>query len=117
MKPKIFIASSGEALPIANAIHQNLIRQAEVTVWDQGFFKLSRSSLQSLVSELQNFDFGVFVFSPDDLLTMRGEQHRAVRDNVLLELGLFIGELGQDRCFILVPENSKERLLTAIQRG
>lgn len=108
MKLRVFVGSSVEALPIAYAIQKNLRHQAEVTVWDQGLFQLSRSSLQSLVAALENFDFGVFVFSPDDLLTIRGEDHRAVRDNVLFELGLFIGELGQTRCFILAPEGEAD---------
>ena len=104
MKPKVFIGSSTEALPIANAIHQNIAFQAQVTVWDQGIFELSRPNLESLVAAPPEFDFAIFVFSPDDLVTMRAEEHRAVRDNVLFELGLFIGELGQKRCFILVPD-------------
>jgi tetratricopeptide (TPR) repeat protein len=108
MTQRVFVGSSVEALHIAWAIQKNLCHSAEVTVWNQGIFQLSRSSLQSLVSALETFDFGIFVFSPDDMLTMRGEEHRAVRDNVIFELGLFIGELGQSRCFILIPDGVEE---------
>src|SRR4051812_21172452 len=107
-KPRVFVGSSVEALPIAWAIQKNLRHSAEVTVWDQGIFQLSRSSLQSLASSLTTFDFGVFVFSPDDLAIVRGQEQPAVRDNVILELGLFIGELGQTRCFILTPSGADE---------
>jgi tetratricopeptide (TPR) repeat protein len=50
----------------------------------------------------------MFVFSPDDISVIRGNQNAAVRDNVLFELGLFVGRLGKDRCFILAPEGSSE---------
>jgi Predicted nucleotide-binding protein containing TIR-like domain len=43
---------------------------------------------------------------------MRSEQHQVVRDNVLFELGLFIGRLGHKRCFFLVPESGGIRLPT-----
>jgi Predicted nucleotide-binding protein containing TIR-like domain len=34
---------------------------------------------------------------------MRDEKKRTIRDNVVFELGLFIGRLGADRCFLIVP--------------
>ena len=51
------------------------------------------------------FDYGVFVFSPDDTLIIRGESQKTTRDNVLFELGLFIGKLGRENCFFVIPKN------------
>ncbi|WP_019882486.1 MULTISPECIES: nucleotide-binding protein [unclassified Methylophilus] len=105
MKPKIFIGSSREGLDIANPIHANLTRDAECTVWSNGVFQISGSTLYSLINALRNSDFGVFVFSPDDLTIMRGQQNPVVRDNVIFELGLFIGRLGVERCFFITPDH------------
>jgi hypothetical protein len=105
MKPKIFIGSSREGLDIANAIHANLTRDAECTVWSNGVFQISGSTIYSLINALRNSDFGVFVFSPDDLTIMRGQQNPVVRDNVIFELGLFIGRLSVERCFFITPDH------------
>ena len=67
MKPRIFIGSSIEALDVAYAIQENLIYDSNSTVWTQGIFKISNNSLDDLNNALNNFDFGIFVFKPDDI--------------------------------------------------
>jgi len=111
-KPKLFIGSSVEGLSVAYAIQDNLQHTSECTVWSQGVFNLSESSLESLIKTLNESDFGVFVFTPDDYLKIRGKSHLAIRDNVLFELGLFIGRLGRERSFIVVPDNKTFHLPT-----
>jgi tetratricopeptide (TPR) repeat protein len=108
MKPTLFIGSSKESLDIAYAVQQNLYQDSEITVWPQGIFELSSTAIDSLLKRLDTFDFSVFVFSPDDITFIRNEENKAVRDNVLLEIGLFIGRLGLERCFILSPEDDAE---------
>jgi|GEM_PF-716041 len=102
-KPRVFIGSSVEGLNVAYAVQQNLLHDAEVTVWDQGVFELSKTTIESLSKALQESDFAVFVFSPDDLVKIRSTSSAVVRDNVLFEFGLFIGKLGRDRVYFLLP--------------
>lgn len=102
-KPRIFIGSSVEGRSVAYAIQQNLRYDAEATVWDQGAFELSLTSIESLSDALSENDFGVFVFAPDDLTKIRNSLKSTVRDNVLFEFGLFIGRLGRQRVFFVIP--------------
>ncbi len=103
--PALFLGSSIEGLNTAYAIQQSLDYDAEPTVWSQGLFQPSQSVLFELVKSLSRFEFAVFVFSPDDTVKLRGTEFLAVRDNVIFELGLFMGALGPSRCFYLVPRS------------
>jgi len=105
MKAKVFIASSVEGLEVARAIQANIDHEFEITVWTQDIFKLSADTLESLLDALGNHDFGIFVFSPDDEIKMRDEGEKTVRDNVIFELGLFVGRNGKDFNFIVQPRD------------
>ena len=106
-KPRLFIGSSAEGINVAFALQENLKYYAEITVWNQGVFNLSESTLESLIGQLDTCDFGTFVFTPDDQIKMKNKKDLTVRDNVLFELGLFIGRLGKTRCYILMPDNTE----------
>jgi Predicted nucleotide-binding protein containing TIR-like domain len=108
MKPKMFIASSAEHLDLAYAVQEGLERDVEATVWSQGVFAPSRTAMASLIDVLDENDFGVFVLAPSDVAIIRKETKSTVRDNVIFELGLFIGRLGSDRCFLVVPREAED---------
>lgn len=95
--------SSSERLRIARSIKQGLRRDAEAAVWDEGVFSAGNSTLDDLLRAVDTYDFGVFVFAPDDLSTIRKEVRPTVRDNVIFELGLFMGRLGKARAIWVVP--------------
>jgi hypothetical protein len=110
MKPRIFVGSSREAIDVCRAIQGELDDAFDVTVWDQDIFRLSYAALDSLLDALDSSDSGVFVLTPDDLTESRGESSPTARENVTFELGMFIGRLGRDRTFMLIPATSTLRL-------
>ena len=108
MKPKIFIGSTKENLEIAYAIQSVLSDVAYVIPWNQGIFELSNSTLDNLLNALNEFNYAIFVFNPNDISVIRDIQKNTVRDNVIFELGLFLGKLGKERVFYLIPSDIKD---------
>ena len=95
MRHRIFVGSSSEALALADGIQCNLVKRGHrVKVWNQGVFVVQKTALDSLLEALESCDAAVFVFAPDDLVSIRGRAFETVRDNVVFELGLFTGKLG-----------------------
>jgi hypothetical protein len=111
-KPRLFIASSVESLPIADAINVNLDYDFEITVWKNGTFKLSSTAIDDLVQKSSAVDFSLFIFTPEDIASIRGRNEHVVRDNVIFEMGLFIGAIGKARSFILKPRDVEMHLPT-----
>jgi len=109
-KPRFFVGSSTESLSIAYAVQQELDYDAEVTVWTQGVFEPSGTTMLSLLAAAENTDFALFVFAPDDILRIRDKDVNSVRDNVVFELGLFIGKLGLKGVFFLRARDSEMHL-------
>lgn len=60
VKPRIFIGSSKTAKDYAGAIHDSLVDVAECTVWTEGAFGLSQSTVANLMKHFRNSDFGIF---------------------------------------------------------
>lgn len=114
-RPRIFVGSSSENLNLAYAVQESFGHDYEITVWTQSIFGVSQYNLEGLLVALEKADFGVFLFAPDDVSQIRGVQASTVRDNVVFELGLFIGKLGRERCFIIIPNGAADlRLPTDI---
>jgi hypothetical protein len=111
-KPSLFIGSSTEGLEFARAIRTLLARDADVTLWNEGFFKLGSTFIESLVNSLPRFDFAALVLTKDDLVESRNLQTFGPRDNVVFELGLFMGGLGRSRTFIVHQADAKIKIPT-----
>lgn len=109
MKPRVFIGSSSESLPVAYVLQQQLQGEASVNVWNQGVFGISRYTLDELLRASRDYDFAIFVFAADDTIKLRGRRYLVARDNVLLEMGLFVGRIGLERTF-LVQQGTREPL-------
>lgn len=108
MLPTTFLASSSESIEIKKAVRDDFADKGSVSyfeTWDQNVFKLSDIIIDSLSKSLNKCDFAIFVLAADDFTEIRGTELYTVRDNVTLELGMAIGALGRERCFILRPES------------
>ena len=88
----------------------NLDHDAEVILWSQGVFGLTEGGLESLVDRADIFDFAVLVLTPDDLTESRELTKPSPRDNVIFELGLFMGSLGRLRTFIVFDRTADLKL-------
>ncbi|EHL79187.1 nucleotide-binding protein [Bacillus smithii] len=102
-KPRVFIGSARESIDYVNAVHEALSYVAEVTPWSAGAFNPLNYTMEDLEAQLDQNDFAVFIFSPDDIVNIRGTTSVMTRDNTLFEMGLFWGRLRRGRVFYLIP--------------
>jgi predicted nucleotide-binding protein len=86
----------------------------ECSVWSQGVFDLGEHVLDGLVRKAKTVDFAILVLSPDDHVESRNAESQAPRDNVVFELGLFIGALGKDRTYMVHPDGVSLKLPSVI---
>ena len=101
IRPSVFVGSSSEGVEFARAVRAALERDAEITLWEEGVFELGQTFVESLTQALSKSDFAVLVLTPDDVVQSRSMEMSGPRDNVIFELGLFMGRLGRGRTFIL----------------
>lgn len=109
-QPALFVGSSSEGLEFARAIRSLLEQDAEVTLWNEGFFALGNTFIETLVNAVPRFDFAAVVLTPDDMITSRDHTTLGPRDNALFELGLFMGSLGRERTFVVRPRNDTVKI-------
>jgi hypothetical protein len=102
MRPfRLFIGSSSEGLEIARHVQLEIEQDVECTVWHQGVFEPSANILDGLIQAAHANDFAVLILTPDDMRIKRDVGARCPRDNLLFELGLFMGTLGRERTFMV----------------
>lgn len=107
--PRVFIGSSRDAETICRNLQVELERAVpcEVTVWTQGAFAASDYTLESLSNWAMSADFAVLVATPDDTVSRSDQTPEAMpRDNVIFELGLFIGAIGRERTYIVADQSA-----------
>jgi predicted nucleotide-binding protein len=115
MVPRVFIGSSSESRKAALAVKKALESVAEAVVWTQkDVFEPGKFTLESLEENAQRSDFAVMVFGPDDVIFSRGKRQTGPRDNVIFELGLFMGALERKRAFVVSPRGKKLKVPTDI---
>jgi CRP/FNR family cyclic AMP-dependent transcriptional regulator len=112
-EPRVFIGSSVEGLAVAEGVHAGLAHfNAIVEPWSQNVFTASAGTMEVLERKAADADFAVLILTPDDVATIRGENETIPRDNVIFELGLFMGALGRHRTYIVKPRGIDLKLPT-----
>jgi CRP/FNR family cyclic AMP-dependent transcriptional regulator len=110
-KVRVFVISSVEALPVARAIENAFAYDPFATiVCAQGVFRVTNYTLESLENELEKCDFAVAIAHPDDQTHVRDEDWPTPRDNVIFELGFFMGRLGRSRAILMEPRGERLKL-------
>jgi len=105
--PHIFIGSSKEALAVAREIKGGFAHDGFVVqIWEKETFLASDTTIESLEQAIHQSDFAVLVLAPEDDVVSRNIAQRAPRDNVVFELGLFMGALGRRRTYIVSPAHT-----------
>jgi len=112
-KPLLFLGCSTESLEIAREIQLGLKHDnVEAMVWTDGVFGPSGVAVDTLLNTVNESDFAVFVFSPDDKVVSRDDEYNAPRDNTVFELGLFMGKLERSRTFIVKEQSTDVKVPT-----
>jgi CRP/FNR family cyclic AMP-dependent transcriptional regulator len=113
--PKLFIISSVEALTVAHEIQTQLHHTVFSTVWDQGVFFAGGYPLEALEKAVTESDFAVAIAQPDDIVESRETRQATLRDNVLFELGIFLGRLTRHRAILVHPKVRDLKLPSDLQ--
>lgn len=114
---RVFVMSSVEALPVTRLLVQHFEHDPFLTVvWDHGVFRAANYTLDELERQLEQADFAIAVAHADDMVISRGDEWPVMRDNVVFELGMFIGFLGRRRAFLMEPREDKLKLPSDLDR-
>lgn len=119
MKFRLFIGSSSEHLDYAESVqlHLSHIKNLDVICW-KNIFQPMHYPLEDLLIQLEHMSFGVFVLGPDDYIYIRDKDYYCARDNVVFEMGMFIGALGRERTFFIAPcDTEKEYRIPSDLKG
>src|SRR5690349_4887875 len=97
VRPRVFVGSSSEAAEIDRYVRSVLETLHATAVGWQKVFHPGDYALDCLLSLGTAVDAALLIVTPDDLTTFRGSERMSPRDNVLLELGMFLSYFGKRR--------------------
>lgn len=111
--PLLFIGCSTESVNIAEEIQLKLKHNnIDVRIWTDGVFGPSSTPIEDLQKEADESDFAAFLFGPDDVVISRGNESDAPRDNIVFELGFFMGNLDRTRTFLIKEHDTDIKVPT-----
>ncbi len=102
-KSKIFIASSGRTLVLAEKLRDELRTEfCEATLWsEEGQLQPGETIIEMLEGAAEQYDFAVIILAKDDVMTGGKGEILKARDNCVFEAGLFMSAIGRQRCFLV----------------
>ncbi|SHN44366.1 TIR domain-containing protein [Cryptosporangium aurantiacum] len=104
--------ASLEGDDLARAAQINLDDDCEVATWRQAPSALSQIIIGHIEDWLRKSDFCLIIMTADDQVRSRGRQMAAMRNNLLLEIGMSIGIVGRERTILLCDRNNPPVLPT-----
>lgn len=112
-KIRVFIISSAEARHVGRMVRNAFEHDTDeilATLWTDDVFKVANYTLQDLEAQIDDSDFAVAIAHADDITESRDKTWPSPRDNVVFELGLFMGRLGRERAILMEPREEKVKL-------
>jgi Predicted nucleotide-binding protein containing TIR-like domain len=116
-KRRVFLAYCSAKEDIAAAFRKSLQKDFEVVLWQDAEWG-GNVLLDNIIGEIESCLYGVAIISCDDELKSKGVSHWVPRDNVALELGIFLGLFGKARTAIISvtePDGSAPKFPTDLQ--
>lgn len=104
-RPRVFIGSSREGLPQAGLVRKHLENlDLDAMTWQSNVFSPSMTTVESLGRTIAESAYAIFVFTADvfEAGDVFDDTTARPRDNVIFELGMFIGGLGRQKVALLV---------------
>jgi hypothetical protein len=109
-KSRLFIACSGRTLEIAKQLRARLNPDyCDCELWNEvSENQVGRSILAMLREATKEFDFALIILAKDDVMVSEAGDKLKARDNCVFEAGLFMGAIGEDRCFLLSSVSERD---------
>jgi hypothetical protein len=111
---KLFICSSVASLDVALALKNNLSGDFMVTTWKENTFQLGHHNLDSIIKASTKYHYVLLVLTPDVVQTFNNNTTANVKDNIIFEMGFFIGIFGKERTFFIVENAPDFKLPTYV---
>ncbi len=121
-KPHLFIGSSQESKDqnIVDLFSDVLCKDAHCIPWwlaPQFSTEGTSTTFAALCDAAKDFDYALFILTPDDIAESRNKKSPTPRDNVVFELGLFMGAIGPERIFAALQRTKDELKIPSDLRG
>jgi predicted nucleotide-binding protein len=107
MGARIFVGSSTEAKETAMLIADGLAGLGFEPVRWWTAFPAGAFTLESLLDTCRKVDAAVFLLTAEDQTWSRGKRSNSPRDNLIFELGMFMGMVGRQRTLVLAEPKAK----------